>query len=138
MLVVVGLSHRTAPVEVRERLAVSADQMAAVLGAFAGQPSVGEVMCVSTCNRVEVVAAPPPGAQVDLERVAEEVMAALEGFATPGPGAALRPHLYRKVGKDAVQHLFRVASSLDSIVVGEPQILGQVKQAFEAAQAAGT
>lgn len=138
MLVVVGLSHRTAPVEVRERLAVSSDQMPAVLGAFAGRPSVGEVMCVSTCNRVEVVATPPPGAQVDLDRVAEEIVAALEGFATPGSGPVLRPHLYRKVGKDAVQHLFRVASSLDSLVVGEPQILGQVKQAFEAAQAAGT
>ncbi|MCU0686979.1 MAG: glutamyl-tRNA reductase [Polyangiaceae bacterium] len=119
-------------------MAVSSDQMEAVLSAFAGQPSVGEVMCVSTCNRVEVVAAPPPGSTVDLERVAEELVAALESFATPGSGPALRPHLYRKVGKDAVQHLFRVASSLDSLVVGEPQILGQVKQAFEAAQAAGT
>jgi glutamyl-tRNA reductase len=112
--------------------------MEAVLSAFAGQPSVGEVMCVSTCNRVEIVAAPPPGSTVDLERVAEELVIALESFATPGSGPALRPHLYRKVGKDAVQHLFRVASSLDSLVVGEPQILGQVKQAFEAAQAAGT
>jgi glutamyl-tRNA reductase len=112
--------------------------MEAVLSAFAGQPSVGEVMCVSTCNRVEVVAAPPPGSTVDLERVAEELVIALESFATPGSGPALRPHLYRKIGKDAVQHLFRVASSLDSLVVGEPQILGQVKQAFESAQAAGT
>jgi glutamyl-tRNA reductase len=138
MLVVVGLSHRTAPVEVRERLAVSSDQLPAVLGAFAGRPAVGEVMCVSTCNRVEVVATPPSGGPADLERVAEELVSALEGLAAPGAGPSLRPHLYRKTGKDAVQHLFRVASSLDSIVVGEPQILGQVKSAFEAAQAAGT
>jgi glutamyl-tRNA reductase len=138
MLVVVGLSHRTAPVEVRERLAVSSDQMSAVLGAFAGRPSVGEVMCVSTCNRVEVIATPPPGSQASLDHVAEELMGALEGLAAPGAGAVLRSHLYRKVGKDAILHLFRVASSLDSIVVGEPQILGQVKQAFESAQAAGT
>ena len=136
MIVVVGLSHRTAPVEVRERLAIPREQMSDALARIAARPGIAEVMCVSTCNRVEVLVTPE--GKVPLDDVAATVAAMLDEMATEAGGASVRSHLYRHVGSDAVKHLFRVASSLDSIVIGEPQILGQMKDAFEQAQAAGT
>ncbi len=131
MIVVVGLSHRTAPIEVRERLAVSSEELPRLLGTLRDAPVLGEVMVVSTCNRLEVVAAVAPGA--DAEAALRAIEAQLNERA---PGVL--SHLYAYPGAEGVRHLFRVAASLDSLVVGEPQILGQVKDAYEAAQRAGT
>jgi glutamyl-tRNA reductase len=138
MIVVVGLSHRTAPVEVRERLAAGADALPAVLARLAARSELAEVMFLSTCNRVEVyalarAAGPDDGVAAALRAIREEL--ALQGGA--GTGDDLAEYLYDKRGDEAVQHVFRVAASLDSMVLGEPQILGQVKDAYEAAVGAG-
>jgi glutamyl-tRNA reductase len=138
MMHVVGLSHRTAPVEVRERLAAGADTLPVVLARLAARTELAEVMFLSTCNRVEVFALTRPadgtdGVDAALAAIREE-LARQGGAAT---GAALGPYLYDKRGDEAVAHLFRVAASLDSMVLGEPQILGQVKDAYDAALAAG-
>jgi glutamyl-tRNA reductase len=132
LIVVVGLSHRTAPIEVRERVALSRERLPDFLRQLVRSEGVGEAFAVSTCNRVEIVAA-GRGVASDLERVAQSCVAALENEA-PGIGR----HLYRHTGGNAVRHLFRVASSLDSLVLGEPQILGQVKDGFDLAREAGT
>ena len=133
MIVVVGLSHRTAPIAVREKLVLNADGLPEFLRQLVLHPEVGEALLVSTCNRVELVAAGRTGFDADLNKVAEACVAALAAHA---PGIA--PHLYAHVGGAAVRHLFRVAASLDSMVLGEPQILGQVKDAYEVARHAGT
>ena len=127
MIVVVGLSHRTAPIEVREQLALPKDQISVVLAELLQQPAIAEAMIVSTCNRVEIVASGQSGA--DLEAVTRAVRQVVSQRA---PGVT--NHLYAHQGGAAVRHLFRVASSLDSLVVGEPQILGQVKDAYELAR----
>lgn len=136
MIVLVGLSHKTAPIELRERLGGGSDLLAAVLARLAAAPELEEAAFLSTCNRVEVIARPlgdTPEAQAAAILAMKTTMA--EAAETSD---ALMPHLYEKTGREAVKHLFRVASSLDSMVLGEPQILGQVKEAFDAAQAAGT
>jgi glutamyl-tRNA reductase len=134
MIFVVGLSHRTAPVEVRERLSAGAEALPVVLSRLAGRRELAEAMFLSTCNRVEVVAR----ASRD---VGEAVRAVREELAAHGGAASaadLAPHLYEKRDEEAVMHVFRVAASLDSMVLGEPQILGQVKDAYDAGVAAGT
>jgi len=136
MMLVVGLSHRTAPVDVRERLAAGADALPVLLARLASRRELGEVMFLSTCNRVEVFALPRSGS----EGVEPALLAIREELARHGgaPSAdALAAYQYDKRGDDAVRHLFRVAASLDSMVLGEPQILGQVKDAYDAAVAAG-
>ncbi|WP_141323222.1 glutamyl-tRNA reductase [Myxococcus sp. AB025B] len=125
-LVCIGLSHRTAPLVVRERLALSEARQVEVLQKLAQAPV--EVLWVSTCNRVEVYLSAPDGG-VARERAVSELQA------LGGPEAA--EHLYEHRGEAALIHLFRVASSLDSMVLGEAQILGQVKDAFERGQGAG-
>ncbi len=128
-LVVVGMSHRTAPVELREQLSVTMKDLGEELRAVVDSANIHEAVLVSTCNRVEIYAAcqdPVEGSQAAL--------AYLERRAAQG----LHEVVYRRAGSDAVRHAFRVAASLDSLVVGEPQILGQVKEAFEAASTAGT
>ncbi|MBK6693494.1 MAG: glutamyl-tRNA reductase [Myxococcales bacterium] len=132
MIVVIGVSHRTAPVEVREKFAASSDALPQVLARLSSRQELRETLFLSTCNRVEVFAASkalPPA-----EGAIHEVLAERAGIAP----ADIAPYLYRREGKEAVRHIFRVAASLDSMVLGEPQILGQVKDAFEAANAAGT
>ncbi|MCA9530081.1 MAG: glutamyl-tRNA reductase [Myxococcales bacterium] len=127
-LLVVGLSHHTAPVELREQLAVPLDQLAGELGRALQTGAFTEALLVSTCNRVELYAAAeqPLAAGAAARRyLAERV--------TP---EALEPVLYERTGADAVKHAFRVAASLDSLVVGEPQILGQLKDAFQTARQA--
>lgn len=127
---VVGLSHRTAPLEIRERLAIPAEQLIEDLRALVATGSVDETVVISTCNRVEVYAAatdPVLGSR-----------AARQWLAQRAKSSDLDAHLYERSGGDAVSHVFRVASSLDSMVLGEPQILGQVKDAFTAAEGAGT
>ncbi len=129
MLEVFGVNHRTAPIELRERIAIGRDELAEVTRALAGVPGVTEAMIVSTCNRVELITA-SDGADVDLGGFLCEQFRLGAG--------ALDGHIYEHQGKQAVSHLFRVAASLDSMVVGEPQILGQVKEAFSVAREAGT
>jgi glutamyl-tRNA reductase len=128
-LALIGVNYKTAPIELRERIAISREDLPETTRALAAVPGVAECMIVSTCNRVEI-------------------LAALEGPAADLPGflhrqfgldpALLAPHIYQHHDQDAVRHLFRVAASLDSMVVGEPQILGQVKEAFTVARASGT
>ncbi len=121
-----GLSHKTAPVAVRERLALPEEQQAQVLKQLTER--IPEALLVSTCNRVEFYVAAPTA------EAAREVL--FERIAALGGPEAL-DHLYEHVGDKALLHLFRVAASLDSMVLGEPQILGQVKDAFELAQKSG-
>ncbi len=128
-LVLLGISHRTAPIEQRERLALPEVALPQALALLAAQPGVREGMILSTCNRVEILAAAHDGELPDLLRF----LALATGQASLPPEASF----YRHRDADAARHVFRVASSLDSLVVGEPQILGQLKQAFAAAQAAG-
>jgi len=128
-LALIGVNHKTAPIELRERIAISREELPETTRALAAEPGVAECMIVSTCNRVEIVAA------------VEGTGADLAGFLHRRFGldpAVLGPHIYEHHDRDAVRHLFRVAASLDSMVVGEPQILGQVKEAFAVARAAGT
>ena len=132
-IVVVGLSHKSAPVSLREKVAFASDCLPDALRAVRGLSGLNEGVIVSTCNRVEIYAA---------ARSREEGVEALIRFLAQYhdvPVEDLRPHLYVWAGADAVRHVFRVASSLDSMVVGEPQILGQVKDAYEkAAEGAAT
>jgi glutamyl-tRNA reductase len=131
-LLVIGVSHRTAPVAMRERLAVVPDAVGEALGEIAALPGVREAAMLNTCNRVELYVAADDG---------DKAAAALGEHLARRAGVAsleLASHLYERRESDAVLHLFRVASSLDSLVVGEPQILGQTKQAHEAAVQRGT
>jgi glutamyl-tRNA reductase len=129
-LVVVGLNHRSAPVDVRERFAFPEGCVATALGSLRGQ-GVGEAVILSTCNRVEIYAA----GESDLPKLAQAVRRFLvtdRGFG-PDPGNALYAH----ADQAAIQHLFRVASGLDSLVLGETEILGQLKKAYDGALQAG-
>ena len=129
-LFVTGVSHRTAPVELRERLAPSTDGITETIAALrvAGAP---EIMLLSTCNRIEIYgAAERPD---DAARVALATLSARQGVAE----AALQSSRFAWTDADAIRHCFRVATSLDSMVVGEPQILGQVKAAFTRASECG-
>lgn len=131
MIVVVGLSHRTAPIEVRERLALGREAAPTFLRALQTDSAVGEALLVSTCNRVELVAVPASPATLE-----DCASACIRAFEVQAP--QIGRHLVPRVGALAVHHLFRVASSLDSMVLGEPQILGQLKEAYEVARMSGT
>lgn len=125
-----GLSYKTAPVDVRERFAFAEASLPEALDTLRACPGVEEALILSTCNRVELALNAADDASPDLIL---DSLSALRGL----DPAFLRPHLYTFLDRDAVRHLFRVASSLDSMVLGEPQILGQVKDAYDAAVAAG-
>ena len=122
-----GLSHKTAPIDVRERIAIAPADYQQALNEISRLPGLRELVVVSTCNRTELYC------------VADGYHAGTrsldEAFAEMGrrAGVEVGGHLYRRHGGAAVRHLFRVAASLDSLVVGEPQILGQVKDAYRAA-----
>jgi glutamyl-tRNA reductase len=133
-IVLTGLSHKTAPVEVRECLALSKDRVGGALERLVDGSVVREALIVSTCNRVEVLAVVDEGCE---RAGAERVLDAMAGR-DPRRREMLSGHLYTRTEAEAVKHLFRVASSLDSMVVGEPQILGQVRQAYAQAAEAGT
>ena len=127
-LLVVGLNHKTAPIEIRECLAFPEDKLEDALSKVHGLSSVKENMIVSTCNRVEVYAA---------TRETEKAILDLREFLSQYHGIPLKEfekRLYAYVGEEAVRHIFRVASSLDSMVLGEPQILGQIKDAYDLSQ----
>jgi glutamyl-tRNA reductase len=152
VIVVVGLSHRTAPLHVRERLAVPRDALPELLSRLTSLGPVGEAVVLSTCNRVEVYASvrdprpqrapggpaasrsPAPGSSAGDAADLEETSRAVCGVLTTIGTEAVLPHLACTHGAAAVRHLFRVAASLDSLVVGEPQILGQLKDAIEIAR----
>jgi len=126
-IIAVGLSHHTAPVEVRERLAVPAAAVPALLRALCQEGMGSEALLLSTCNRVELYAVPAPGKDV------AEMATWLAERSGLVPRKTL-PYLYQHHGDAAVRHLFRVTSSLDSMVLGEPQIVGQVREAYRVAQ----
>jgi len=126
--VLVGLNHRTAPVEVRERLTIAAADLPAALESFCEQTESQQAVLLSTCNRVEILGCEP----CDQIR-ATDYLSRQSGLSS----SELRDHLYFKRGEEAVQHVFRVAASLDSMVVGEAQILGQLKEAYAVARASG-
>jgi glutamyl-tRNA reductase len=131
-LFVSGLSPRTAPVALREQLAVEEDKLRELLRDVGATGALGEAVVLSTCNRVEVYGvAEAPG---EARTVAFRHLCRYRGLDL----AAVEPALYTHTEADAVRHAFRVASSLDSMMVGEPQILGQVKDAFALAQACET
>ncbi|MGB7630139.1 MAG: glutamyl-tRNA reductase, partial [Candidatus Deferrimicrobium sp.] len=123
-IVIVGLNHRTAPVEVRERLAFPADTVGHALRGLRERDGISEGVILSTCNRVEVCVLSEEGTE-GVEQV-KDFLAGFHGV----PIGELSDHLYHYLGEEAVRHLFRVSSSLDSMVLGEPQILGQVKDAY--------
>ncbi|NUO77367.1 MAG: glutamyl-tRNA reductase [Lysobacter sp.] len=127
-LFVLGINHQTAPVSLRERVAFSSETVPAALAALRALPQVSEVALLSTCNRTELYA------------VAEDDGQALADWLATHPDDAgdLHAYLYRHRDAEAVRHLFRVATGLDSLVLGEPQILGQVKDAWAAARGAGS
>lgn len=129
-LVCVGVNHRSAPVELRETVAFSAESTERALAEMKALDGVGEALILSTCNRVELYAGADP------EVSPYQLSSFLYRFHDIEPGS-MDEHLFRLVGEDAVSHLFRVASSLDAIVVGEPQILGQVKDAYFRAAGCG-
>jgi glutamyl-tRNA reductase len=130
-LFIVGINHRTAAVAVRERLAYAEDEIVAALGRLTdAAPAIAEAALLSTCNRVEVV-----GVAADPARAADETLK----FLAADRGVeqtVFNDAVYSFTGRDAARHMFRVGASLDSMVVGEPQILGQLKLAYAQASAA--
>jgi glutamyl-tRNA reductase len=126
-LFLLGVSHRTAPVEVRERLDFASRGLEHALSALAARPGAAESVVVSTCNRAEVYVACE-----DVGAARRDVLDFLCDYHSLENEAVL-PHLYERVDRAAAEHLFRVAAGLDSLVVGEPQILGQVKDAYATA-----
>ncbi len=125
---VTGLNHKTAPVELRERLAIGQDALPETTRALLGTRGVQEAMILSTCNRVELLVA-HNGTEPQLPQFLAEHFSLDRGM--------LEPHLYRYQDDEAVRHMFRVAASLDSMVVGEAQILGQVKHSWNLARELG-
>jgi glutamyl-tRNA reductase len=131
-LFVAGINHRTAPIDVREQLAVEEDKLRELLRDVHAAGVAHEVAILSTCNRVEVYGvADAPG---EARAIAFRHLCRLRGVSE----VALEAMLYTHVEADAVRHAFRVAASLDSMMIGEPQILGQMKDAFAVAQACET
>ncbi|MDH3955613.1 MAG: glutamyl-tRNA reductase, partial [Desulfobacteraceae bacterium] len=126
-IVLLGLNHKTASVALRECLAISEDETSVALKAFQELPAIREVMLFSTCNRVEVLM---------IVQEKKNAVGAVKDFLSELkqlPVSEFEKSLYIHEGDDAVRHVFRVAASLDSMVVGEPQILGQIKEAYQMA-----
>jgi glutamyl-tRNA reductase len=130
VIVVVGLNHETAPVAVREAMAFPKDALGAALERVRRDAGLGEAMILSTCNRVEVYGR----SEKNTVRAVADFLARYHGR----DPEEIHKHLYLLEGEQAVRHAFRVAASLDSMVLGEPQILGQVKEAYEAAERASS
>lgn len=129
-LIALGINHKTAPVEIREKVAFSPESVPSALRELAKRGTIEEGAILSTCNRMELYCGLPG------ERVTELVKWLGEFHNIPPQD--LEPYIYTHPDHDAVRHMLRVASGLDSLVLGEPQILGQMKQAYNAAQGAGT
>jgi glutamyl-tRNA reductase len=142
-LLCLGINHQTAPIEIRERLTFAPGAVAGALRDLARQPGVEEALLISTCNRTELYCAisgpaEPTGQDAEaVSRVQQQLITWLlahHGVADP----TVRERLYAQGADDAVRHLLRVAAGLDSLVLGEPQILGQLKASYETAVGAGT
>ena len=133
MFLVVGCSHRNAPLAVRERLSFSGEKARRAIAEFRQTFPRMEVVLLSTCNRVELYVAGEEGPSGEERLPSAEQIAAFLGQFHHMPSPEILEHLYSHADQEAVQHLFTVASSLDSMVVGEPQILAQVKQAYQLA-----
>ena len=131
-LLLTGLNHKTAPIEVRERLAFEERNLPDALDNLKQCPGVLEGMILSTCNRVEVAITAEE--TTDAEGAVEHFLAESRQVERKW----VTPYLYRHAGSEAIRHMFRVASSLDSMIVGEPQILGQLKSAYTLAKERGT
>ena len=130
-LFIVGINHRSAAVALRERLAFADDDIVAALARLReSSPAVSEAALISTCNRVEVV-----GVATDASRAADETLKFLSADRSVAQ-TEFAEAIYSFAGRDAARHLFRVGASLDSMVVGEPQILGQLKLAYAQASEA--
>ena len=130
-LLVTGVNHKTAPVEVREQLAFPEHALPVAVDALRHGKGIAEVLILSTCNRVEITVAAEDDA---------DPQAAIDSFLVEArrlSADSLGPQLYRYEGREAIHHLFRVAASLDAMVVGEPQILGQMKSAYAISKSAG-
>jgi len=126
-LSLLGVNHNSAPIDVRERLAIAPGRLADATRSLVHHPGVREGLILSTCNRVELL--------MEHESASDLRSFLSDYFAVPT--AVLAPHLYEFREQEAIRHLFRVASSLDSMVVGEPQILGQVKESYTVAREVG-
>jgi len=138
-LLLLGVNHTTAPVEVRERLAIPTERLADATRTLAHQPGVREALILSTCNRVELLtvqdnATHAPAIAADASGTG--MLRFLEQYLDVRV-TDIQPHVYEHREREAIRHLFRVASSLDSMVLGEPQILGQVKQSWSVAREVG-
>jgi len=141
-LLLLGVNHTTAPIAVRERLAIPGHRLADATRTLAEQPGIREALILSTCNRVEILTV-----QDGVDQEHAELRAGLQAPALSVikflhdylqiRETDLEPHVYEYRERDAIRHLFRVASSLDSMVVGEPQILGQVKQSWTVGREVG-
>ncbi|MEQ8234635.1 MAG: glutamyl-tRNA reductase, partial [Gammaproteobacteria bacterium] len=129
-LFILGLSHKTAPLAVREKVAFDAGQLPAALDALNASAGVSESMILSTCNRTELYCDVAAGAL-------RQPLDWLSHYREVGLGE-IEPHVYHLSDEHAVRHVLRVASGLDSLVLGEPQILGQLKEAYRTAVGAGT
>jgi glutamyl-tRNA reductase len=136
-LIVVGLSWRTAPVSVRERLAFPDAEIADALGELIGSDDLAEAVILSTCNRVEVYAATPRAAPASARETAAARVRSYLARSRGIHAEELADHIYEHGAGDAVRHIFKVAASLDSMVVGESQILGQLKAAYGRSVGAG-
>jgi glutamyl-tRNA reductase len=132
-LILLGLNHMTAPLEVREKLAFAPEQRTAILASLRQRFGDCEAVLLCTCNRVELYAARAVHGNPRHEQM-REMLAELGSV----PAEMLRAHVYEKSEREVIEHLFSVASSLDSMVVGETQILGQVREAYDAARTFGS
>lgn len=129
-LITLGINHRTAPVELREQVTFADTRLTDALHQLASLPEVSEAAILSTCNRTEVYCA----SSADAEQSITNWLSQYHNINT----SSIKPHLYTYPDADAVRHILRVAGGLDSLILGEPQILGQVKQAYQQATQAGT
>ncbi len=125
-LLSLGINHQTAPVDIREKVAFAPTQMPEALGKLLGIPAVNESVIVSTCNRTEIYC----NAADDSGDIITDWLADYHGL----NNGILLPHIYRHADQEVARHLFRVASGLDSMVIGEPQILGQLKESYDQAR----
>lgn len=129
-LIALGINHRTAPVELREKIAITGERVADALRELVSLPSVNEAAILSTCNRTELYC----GVEDNQSDVLTGWLSHFHGL----DPELIQPHLYSHPNEHAVRHMLRVAGGLDSMILGEPQILGQIKSAYQTAAEAGT
>ena len=131
-IVLVGLNHRTAPVEVRERVSFTGEQAQQAATELRSRGILEETLVLSTCNRSEIYGVPPE----DVRKSAAALATYLSSFHAVAP-EALTSSLYHHYDREAVRHLFQVSSGLDSMLLGESEILGQVREAYRVAHEQG-